>query len=35
MQHPVTTEYGDGFKQINETIKAGIKIKFSYNLVVA
>ena len=28
MQHPVTTEYGDGFKQINETIKAVSKLNF-------
>ena len=28
MQHPVTTEYGDGFKQINETIKAVSKLDF-------
>ena len=26
MQHPVTTEYGKGFKQINETIKAVTRI---------
>lgn len=26
LQHPVTTEYGEGFKQINETLKAVRKI---------
>ena len=25
MQHPVTNEYGKGYKQINETMKACLK----------
>ncbi len=35
MQHPVTTEYGKGFKQINETIKAVTRINLPTNLVMA